>query len=54
MLQRLLQHYRMSEFSADERCWIDGPEGEVIYLEKVMAEAKQCRFYYASLNKTKF
>lgn len=44
----------MSEFSADERCWIDGPEGEVIYLEKVMAEAKQCRFYYASLNKTKF
>lgn len=54
MLQRLLQHDKLSEFSADGRCRIDGPEGEVIYFKEVMAEAKQCRFHYASLNKTKF
>lgn len=52
MLQRLLRHDKLSEFTGDERCWIDGPEGEVLYSEKVMAEAKQCRFHYASL-KTK-
>jgi len=52
MLQRLLQHDKPSEVSVDERCWIDRPEGEVLYLGKVMAESKQCRFHYVSL-KTK-
>lgn len=36
MLQRLLQDDKLSEFGTYEKCWIDRPESEVLYLEEVM------------------
>lgn len=48
----VMQHDKLRKFSADERHSIDGPESEVLFLEKATAESKQCRFHHASL-KTK-